>query len=102
VNSSAASVSPRRLVVTLSRIAAAVLGGYIFVWGAVALCIAGLAAAGMDYDQAWMLAMLLAFLVYLVVFLWAFAARRLGLVWLVLLGGGVAMTFGAQLLVGGH
>ena len=87
MNSSAATVSPRRLVVTVSRIAAAVFGGYLFVWGLVALSIAGLASFGMDYDQAWMLAMLLAFLVYLVVFLWAFAARRLGLVWLVLLCG---------------
>ncbi len=101
MNSSAASVSPRRLVVTLSRIAAAVLGGYVFVWGLVALSIASLAAGGMDYDQAWMLAMLLAFLVYLVVFLWAFAARRLIVVWVVLLGGGAAMTGGAQLFVGG-
>jgi len=101
VNSSAATVFPRRLVVTLSRIAAAVLGGYLFVWGLVALTIAGLANLGMDYDQAWMLAMLLAFLVYLVVFIWAFAARRLGLVWIVLLGGGAAMTAGAQFFVGG-
>ncbi|HEU5133601.1 MAG TPA: hypothetical protein VFU13_00530 [Steroidobacteraceae bacterium] len=98
---SAATVSPRRLVVTLSRIAAAVLGGYLFVWGLVALSIAGLASLGLDYDQAWMLAMLLAFLVYLVVFIWSFAARRLVLVWLVLLGGGTAMTVGAQLLVSG-
>ena len=99
MNSSAATVAPRRLVVTLSRIAAAVLGGYVFVWGLVALSISGLAVFGMDYDQACMLAMLLAFLVYLVVFIWAFAARRLGLVWLVLLCGGAAMTMGAQLLV---
>jgi hypothetical protein len=101
VNSSAATASPRRLAVTLSRCAAAVFGGYLFVWGLVTLSIAGLAAGGMDYDQAWMLAMLLAFLVYLVVFLWAFAARRLLIVWLVLLGGGTAMTLGAQLLVSG-
>jgi len=90
------------MVVTLSRIAAAVLGGYIFVWGVVALSIASLAAGGMDYDQAWTLAMLLAFLVYLLVFIWAFAARRLAIVWVVLLGGGAAMTLGAQLLVGGR
>ena len=101
MNSSAATVFPRRLVVTLSRIAAAVLGGYLFVWGLVALTIAGLANLGMDYDQAWMLAMLLAFLVYLLVFIWAFAARRLGLVWIVLLGSGAAMTAGAQFFVGG-
>jgi len=82
----------------VSRIAASLLGGYAFVWGFTVLGIALGLAAGVDYDEATMLAYLLAFLVFLGVFLWAYAARSLMRVWLVLAGGGGLMTFLAWLL----
>lgn len=91
----APSPTPFQIV---SRILASVLGGYGFVWGSSALGIALLVAAGMDYEEAWTLAMLLAFVVFVVAFCWAFAAASLARVWTVLGGGGGAMTLGAWLL----
>jgi hypothetical protein len=82
-----------------SRTAAAVFGGYAFTWGFTSLGIALGLATGMRYEQAQTLMYLLAFLVYLVVFCWAFAARSLGRVWLVLAGGGASMTGLAWLLL---
>ena len=41
---------------------------------------------------------ILAFLVYVAVFLWAFAARSLVRVWVVLLGGGALMAGAASLI----
>jgi len=79
----------------LLRIASALLGGYAFVWGVVTFGITGLVALGVAYDQARTGLMLLAFLVFLTVFLWAFAAASLTRVWLVLLGGGAALTAAA-------
>lgn len=81
-----------------SRVAASLLGAYVFVWGFTALAIALGMAGGNDYEEAQMLAYLLAFLVYLCAFLWAFAAASLVRVWLTLAGGGVAMTAAAMLL----
>ena len=74
------------------RIAAAVLGGYVFAWGFTALLVALNLSAGGDYGQGVTLAYLLAFLVYLGAFLWAFAAASLARAWLLLGGGGSAMT----------
>ncbi|RCW72565.1 iron uptake protein [Pseudorhodoferax soli] len=82
----------------LARIAAAVLGGYAFSWGMVALGMAGLFALDMPFHDAEHLTAMLAMLVYLVVFLWAFAARSLPRVWLVLAGGGALMAGAASLL----
>ena len=81
-----------------ARCAAALLGGYGFVWGFVSLGITAGLSLGMEYDQAWILMMLLAFILFLVLFLWAFAARSLLRVWCVLAGGGLGMTLGAMLL----
>ncbi len=89
------SVSRLHLV---SRIAAAVLGGYAFVWGGMALGVAGLFALGMPFHDAEHLCAMLAFLVYLAVFLWSFAASDLRRVWLVLAGGGAVMTVLASLI----
>jgi hypothetical protein len=83
----------------LSRIAAALLGGYAFASGFATLGIAGLVAAGMAYDQAWTLVMLLVFLLFLVMVLWSFSARSLLRVWLVLAGGGAVMTLIALSIV---
>jgi hypothetical protein len=76
----------------VSRVAAGVLGGWSFTWGFVMLGIALALAAGMPYADAQTLLYLVAFLVYLVVFCWSFAAASTARVWLVLFGGGAAMT----------
>jgi hypothetical protein len=75
-----------------SRVAAAIIGGWIFVWGCVSLGILGLLQAGMPYADARTLAYLLAFLVYLTAFCWSFAAAGSVRVWLVLVGGGAVMS----------
>lgn len=75
-----------------SRVLASLLGGWCFVWGFVSLGITGLVALHMPYDEAYKLAMLLAFMVFLVVFCWAIAAASLIRVWVVLAGGGTVMT----------
>lgn len=75
-----------------ARVGAALLGGYAFTWGCVTLGIALLLHTGMPYGDARTLAFLLAFLVFLGVFCWAFAARGLARVWLVLAGCGAVMT----------
>lgn len=92
-----ASGSPG-IATVVARTAAALLGGYAFCWGFVTLGITAQVAAGRDFDQAWLLVMLLVFLVYLGAFLWAFSARSLAKVWVVLLGGAAVMTFAAFLL----
>ncbi len=84
----------------VSRVAASLLGGYAFTWGFSVFGVALLVFAGMSYHQAETLIYLLAFLVFLIVFCWAFAAKSALKVWGVLAGGGVAMTVGAWLLVG--
>lgn len=79
----------------VSRIAASVLGGYLFVWGFVTLGIGLLLATGMSFEDAHHLAYLLAFLVFLACFCWAFAAASLARVWAVLAGGGAVMSVAA-------
>lgn len=91
---SAAPVAPRgnsaRRVAL--RVAGALLGGYAFVWGFTTLGTAVGMAAGASYGNALTTVYLLAFLVFLAVFLWAFAARSVTRVWIVLAGGGALMT----------
>lgn len=82
----------------IGRIAASLLGGYAFTWGVTTLGITGLVALGVDYHEALTALMLLAFLVFLAAFLWAFAARCLLRVWGVLGLGGAGMTAAAWLL----
>ncbi|THF60153.1 iron uptake protein [Pseudothauera rhizosphaerae] len=77
---------------TLSRCAAVVFGGHALVWGIVACGIALAVAAGMPYGEAQTLFHLLAFPVYLAVFLWAFAAASLARVWAVLLALGTVLV----------
>jgi hypothetical protein len=91
----AAELTPLRIV---SRIGAALLGGWAFVWGFVSLVIAGVVALGGDFDEAHTAAMLLAFLVFLAAFCWAFAAASLARAWSVLAGGAALMTGAAWLL----
>jgi hypothetical protein len=84
-----------------SRVTASLLGGYAFTWGFVVLGVALLLQAGMSYHEAETLAYLLAFLVFLTAFCWAFVERKVARVWCVLAGGGAAMTGAAWLLTRG-
>jgi hypothetical protein len=85
----ATSPAPAHVV---SRIAAALLGGYAFVWGFTTLLIAAGMTLGARYGDAQTTAYLLAFVVFLIAFLWAFAARSVLRVWALLAGGGAVMT----------
>ncbi|MBN9367549.1 MAG: iron uptake protein [Comamonadaceae bacterium] len=93
-----ASLTTRPRLHTALRIAAAVLGGYAFTWGFIALGMSGLFALGMSFHDAEHLGSMLGMLVYLVAFLWAFAARSLARLGAVLLGGGAFMAAAASLL----
>jgi hypothetical protein len=85
----------------ISRIAAALLGGYAFVWGFTTLTIVVGLAMGARYGDAQTTAYLLAFLVFLTAFLWAFASRSLTRSWMLLAGGGALMTGLASWLASG-
>jgi hypothetical protein len=87
--SAIATVSTGHIV---SRVAAALLGGWLFVWGCATLGIALGLMAGISYHELAETAYLLAFLLFLAVFCWAFTAASLVRVWLVLGGGGGVMS----------
>ncbi|MEN1939718.1 iron uptake protein [Luteimonas sp. MJ246] len=76
----------------LSRVAAAVLGGYAFAWGLIAAATGFSVAAGMGFHDAEFLSSLLGVLAYLAALLWTIAARRLWPVWAVLVGGGALLA----------
>jgi len=78
------------------RIALALFGGYAFTWGFIASGTAALYAAGMEFHDAQGLAALLGFLLFLGLFLWAFAARSLLRVGVVLIGGGALLIASAS------
>ena len=79
----------------LSRILAAIFGCYAFVWGVVALGVAALHGAGVEYHAAEQAMMILAFLLYLALFLWAFAAASVLRVWVILAVGSALMLAAA-------
>lgn len=81
-------MSPAAVV---SRVLAAIFGCYAFVWGVVALGVAALNGLGVEYHAAEQAMMILAFILYLVLFLWTFAAASLWRVWLVLVPGSAVM-----------
>jgi hypothetical protein len=81
-----------------SRVAASLLGSYAFVFGFTTLGTALGVAAGMPYGEAQTLLYLLAFLVFVVCFCWAFVPVSGVRVWSVLMGGGAAMTGAGWLL----
>lgn len=83
------SLTPSHII---NRVAAALLGGYAFTWGFCALAMTVAVSLGAGFHDAEQGAYLLAFLVFLAVFLWAFACAHLPRVWLTLAGGGAAMT----------
>ncbi len=93
----AAAVTVTRFHV-VHRIAAALLGGYAFCWGLIALGVASLFPLGLDFHDAESLSNIVALLAFVIVFCWAFMARSLPKVWLILAGGGAAMAAVASLL----
>lgn len=84
----------------VARVAASLLGGYTFVWGLSTLSIALLVLGGQAYDEAQSAVMLLAFLVFLWAFCWAFTAPRLRTVYGVLFGVGTVTSALAWWLAG--
>jgi len=82
----------------INRITAALLGGYFCTWGFTGLGMVGLVALGMNFHEAETAMLLLAFLVFLGLFLWAFAAANMVRVWAWLAGGGAVMTAAAWAL----
>lgn len=92
-----AALTASRLNV-VSRIAAGVLGGYAFSWGFIALAMGLLFAARMEFHDAETLSTIVGLLLFLAVFLWAFTARSVKTVWLVLAGGGALMAGAASLV----
>ena len=81
-----------------ARVGAAVLGGYAFTWGLIALATALLSKAGMGFHDAEFLSSAVGLLVFLVALLWTMACRRVALAWLVLAGGGAVMAALASLV----
>ena len=90
--SSASVAEPPSALQITSRIGAGLLGSYAFVWGFVTLVAVLGTAAGMSFGDAQTLAYLFAFLVFLLSFCWAFAARSIVRVWLVLGLGAAVMS----------
>jgi len=83
------TLTPRHIAL---RTAVAILGGYAFTWGVVALGIALLYTVGMEFHDAEHLSYIIGFLVFLTAFLVAFATQGLRRVALVLVGGGALMS----------
>ncbi|WP_438971238.1 iron uptake protein [Methylophaga sp.] len=88
----------RTVLQTGNRIIAAIVGGYAFTWAITALGIAVMVAMGINFHEAETGMSLIAFLVFLVLFLWTFAAASMIRIWLVLAGGATLMMTIAQLL----
>ena len=80
------------------RTLAAVFGGYAFTLGLIAFGMAAMVAADMEFHDAEHLTAIIGFLVFLTIFLTAFAARNIVRVWLVLVGGAVVMASAAELI----
>lgn len=96
-----AEASPRahlRGLPAYNRFAAAILGGWLFTYGFVALATLLGFVAGIPFFESWSLAWMLSFVVFLVVLIWGFTPRRTWVVWTVLAGGGIVMSVAAKTL----
>lgn len=82
----------------LVRLITVLAGSFAFTWGFVALGVASQVALGEDFDEAEKAMMLLAFPVFLPLFLWAFASPRHGRMVAWLVGGAGSMTAAAWAL----
>lgn len=85
--------APTRAHIT-ARVTAGIFGAYAFTWGFAATGVAALVGLGVDYHDAEMGVLMLAFLVFLGLFLWSIAAASIARVWAVL-AGGAALLFTA-------
>ena len=93
---SARSLIPFHGRLALTRcLVTALVGSFAFTWGLVALSVSGLVALSVDYHEAEVALMLLAFLVFLPLFLWSFASPRQGRVMALLFGGAAFMVSAA-------
>ena len=77
-----------------ARVTAGIFGAYAFTWGFAAAGVAALVGLGVEYHDAEMGVLMLAFLIFLGLFLWSFAAASIARVWTVL-GVGAALLFTA-------
>jgi hypothetical protein len=93
-------MSTEKTVQVVARVTASLLGSYALVWGFVSLGIPLGVASGMRYEDSQTLLFLLAFLLFVACFCWAFTAPSVLRVWLCFLGGGSFMTFVGWLLAG--
>ncbi|MGE8279084.1 MAG: iron uptake protein [Stenotrophomonas sp.] len=93
-----ATLAPPRLrrLQILLRVLAAILGGYVFAWGTVALATSLLFAARLDFHDAEFLGAFIGLIAYVLVFLWSIATQRVLRVGLVLLGLGLLMAAAAS------
>lgn len=94
------ALAARPSVHVIQRVLLAVVGGYLLTESATALLAWALAALGMARSEAVVLGMLLAFVLYLGLLVWAFAERRLARLWLVL-GVGTLVAIGLAHVVQG-
>lgn len=83
---------------TALRTTAAILGGWLFSWGFVACSTAALVGLGAEFHDAETALLMLGLLLFLGVFLWAFAARSVWRVCAVVVGGAVCFNTAAWLL----
>lgn len=84
----------------LLRVTASLLGSYLFVWGFISLGIPLGVASGLPYDDSQSLLFMLALLLFVACFCWAFTARSARHVWLCFVAGGAFMTLAGWLLAG--
>lgn len=82
------ALTPAHIV---ARVTAGIFGSYTFTWGFAAAGVAALVGLGVEYHDAEMGVLMLAFLVFLGLFLWSFAAASIARVWAVLAGGAALM-----------
>ena len=80
----------------IHRITLSILGAYALTWGLSTLAVVALVASGVGFHEAEHGVLIAAFLFYLAVFLWSFAAPRLSRVWFAV-GGGAAVSMGIAL-----
>jgi hypothetical protein len=80
-----------RRAAIVSRLLAAIVGGWVFALGFVMLGLALGRRAGLSYDDAQTLSCLLVFVVYVATVCWSFTPASGARVWGVLVGGGVLM-----------
>ena len=75
-----------------SRVAAGLLGGYVFTWSFTALLTGVLLVMEMRYPDAISLSYVLALLLFPTVLCWAFVVKNTRTLWATLLGGGLMMA----------